>query len=84
MIDNVSAPSWLAEMPQPLRWAVVGAVLLAVVGAIYGIVESIRDYPLGSWFGVTLYVAMIGAAAGFVLGLATGAVRRLLRGAPTP
>jgi hypothetical protein len=59
----------------------VGAVLLALVGAIYGIVESIRDYPLGSWFGVTLYVAMLGASAGLVLGLTPGSVRRLLSGA---
>lgn len=71
-------------MPQPFRWAVVGAVLLAVVGAIYGIVESVRDYPVGSWFGVTLYVAMLAASVGFVLGLIAGAVRRLLSGAKAP
>ncbi len=76
-------PACLAAIPQPLRWAVAGAVLFAAVGASYGIVESIRDYPPGSWFGVTLYVAVLGAPAGFVLGLVAGALRRLFRGAAT-
>ena len=70
-------PAWYRAFPQPLRWAVAGTILLAVVGGSYGIVESVRDYPVSSWFGVTTYVALLGAIAGFVLGLAAGTLRRL-------
>jgi len=52
--------------------------VLAAVGAAYGVFESARDYPLSSWFGVILYVGMLGAVAGFLLGLVAGALRRLL------
>lgn len=69
-------PRWYLSIPQPLRWAVGGAIIVAGVGAIYGIAESVRDYPLSSWFGVTLYVAMLGAIVGFMLGLVAGAVSR--------
>jgi hypothetical protein len=71
---------WYRSIPQPLRWGVAGALLFAAVGAVGGIVESVRDYPLGSWFGVILYVSMLGAVAGFVLGLIVGALRRLFGG----
>lgn len=54
--------------------------MLAGVGGVYGIGEAIRDYPFTSWFGVILYVAVLGAVAGFVLGLVAGAVRRLAGG----
>jgi len=51
--------------------------VLAGVGGVYGIVEAIREYPFTSWFGVILYVAVLGAVGGFVLGLIAGALRRL-------
>ena len=54
--------------------------MLAALGAVYGVVESVRDYPLSSWFGVILYIGMLGSIAGFVLGLIAGAFRRLLSG----
>jgi ABC-type uncharacterized transport system permease subunit len=50
--------------------------VLAGVGGVYGIVEAIREYPFSSWFGVILYVVILGAVAGFVLGLFAGALRR--------
>lgn len=68
----MGAPRWYRVIPQPLRWAVSGAIGLAVVGAVYGLAESIRDYPLSSWFGVTLYVLLLGAVVGFVLGVIAG------------
>lgn len=71
--------SGFAEVPQPLRWASVGAVLLAVLGTTYGFIESIRDYPLSSWFGVTLYVTMLASTAGFILGFLAGVTQRLFR-----
>jgi hypothetical protein len=74
--DSWRVPRWYLSIPHLLRWAVGGAIVLAGGGGVYGIVESVRDYPLSSWFGVTLYVAMLGAAAGFVLGLIAGAVSR--------
>jgi ABC-type dipeptide/oligopeptide/nickel transport system permease subunit len=43
-----------------------------------GIDEFVRDYPASSWFGVTLYVSLLGAVAGFVLGIIAGAISRLL------
>lgn len=72
------SPNWYRDIPQPLRWAVGGMILLAGVGFVYGIVESVRDYPASSWFGVTLYVSMLGAVAGFVLGIIAGTMSRLL------
>jgi len=54
--------------------------VLAGVGGVYGIVEAIRDYPFTSWFGVILYVAVLSAVGGFVLGRMAGAVRRLAGG----
>ena len=36
-------PRWYL-FPQPLRWAVGGAIILAGVGATYGIVDSVRDF----------------------------------------
>jgi hypothetical protein len=53
-------------------------LVLAAVGAVYGFVESIRDYPFSSWFGVTIYVAMVAALVGFVVGLMAGALGRLI------
>jgi hypothetical protein len=81
--DRMHLPASYRAIPQPLRWAVAGAVVLAAIGGLYGIVESIRDYPVTSWFGVILYVAMLGAGAGFVLGLGAGTLRRLVGGAGT-
>jgi hypothetical protein len=75
----VRLPFWYRAIRQPLRWAVAGAIVLAGVGAVYGFVESIRDYAISAWFGVILYVAVLGAIAGFVLGLIAGARRRLAR-----
>lgn len=73
-------PGWYRAISQPLRWAVGGALVLAALGAIYGVVESVRDYPRSSWFGVILYVGMLGSVAGFVVGLIAGAFRRLHSG----
>jgi hypothetical protein len=75
-ISGMRMPDWLREVPQPLRSAVAGMIGLAGVGAIYGLVESARDYPLSGWFGVTLYVAFVGAVAGFLIGLIAGAFAR--------
>jgi hypothetical protein len=44
--------------------------------AIGGLVEAIEVYPLSSWFGVTLYMVMLGSVAGFALGLLAAVVTR--------
>jgi hypothetical protein len=44
--------------------------------AVFGAVESLRDYPVSSWFGVILYVALLGSVAGLALGLAIGVLTR--------
>jgi hypothetical protein len=71
-------PHWYRSIPQPLRWAVGGALVLAAVGGVYGLAEAIRDYPLSSFFGVTLYVALLGGLAGFVLGMIVATARLAL------
>jgi hypothetical protein len=71
---RVGAPAWYRKIPQPLRWAVGGALAFALVGGAYGLAESIRDYPLSSWFGVTLYLLLLGTLGGFVLGVVAGAL----------
>lgn len=69
-------PARYAEIPQPARWGVAGATGLGAVGAVGGFIEAVAVYPLGSWFGVTLYLALIGALAGFVLGCVSAAASR--------
>ena len=63
---------WYGTVPQPLRWALGGGTILGVLGAVYGIAEAIHDYPLSSWLAVTMYVALLGGFAGFVVGLFVG------------
>jgi membrane associated rhomboid family serine protease len=70
----VLLPAWYRRIPQPVRWAVGGAMLFAAIGGVYGVIESLRDYPASSWFGVTVYVSMLGAVAGFLIGVVAGAV----------
>jgi hypothetical protein len=73
----VHLPRWYRAIPQPLRWAVGGMIALGGVAAVFGVAESVRDYPVSSWFGVTLYVSALGASAGFVLGVIAGALSLL-------
>jgi hypothetical protein len=71
----MKSPNWFVSIPQPLRWGVGGALGLGAAGAIYGLVEAVRDYPVRSWFGVTLFLALIAILPGFVLGTVTGTIR---------
>jgi hypothetical protein len=72
----VRLPLWYLSIPQPLRWAIGSAIALGGAAAVGGFVEAVLLYPLSSWFGVTLYLAMLGALAGFVLGVVAGALSR--------
>ncbi len=45
-----------------------------MIGAIIGLIESIRSYPLGSWIPVILYLSFLGTLAGAVLGVVAGSV----------
>ena len=65
-------PRWYRAIPQPFHWGAGGAIVVAVAGAAYGVFESVRDYPLSSWFGVTLFLTMLGTLAGFLLGFIAG------------
>jgi hypothetical protein len=69
-------PSWYVSIPQPARWGVAGGSMLGVMGAVTGLVEAVALYPLGSWFGVTLYLAVLVGIPGFVLGLVGAVVLR--------
>jgi hypothetical protein len=73
----VVLPSWYVALSQPGRWSVGGAMACGAIGALSGLIEAIVVYPVSSWFGVTLFVAMLAALAGLVLGLVTAlALRR--------
>jgi hypothetical protein len=61
----------LGELPIPLRHAVVGAVVLGVLGAIVGLVIGLWTYVPTAWaatFEVGLPAAFLGAVLGLVIG----------------
>ena len=72
----MSLPGWYVSIAQPVRWGVAGTLALGSTGAVGGLIEAVDVYPVRSWFGVTLYLAMLGSIGGFILGLVCAAVTR--------
>ena len=73
----------VTRAPAPLGFAVVGAVVLGILGAVLGLVLGLRSYPGTAWFAV-LEVGVPAALLGAVVGALTGTVTWLLRrGRPT-
>jgi hypothetical protein len=61
----------LGELPIPLRHAVIGAGVLGVSGAIFGLTIGLRTYVPTAWaaiFEVGLPAAFLGAVLGLVIG----------------
>jgi hypothetical protein len=65
--------STLNGLSIPLRFAVVGAALLGLVGGVVGLVVGLRTYVPTAWAAV-FEIGIPAAALGAVLGLAAGSV----------
>jgi hypothetical protein len=66
-------------MPVPPRFAVIGALVLGIVGGIAGLIGGLLAYPPTAWFAVAevgLPAALLGGLSGFVVGFLVLAVRR--------
>jgi hypothetical protein len=73
-------PAFLDELPIPVRWAFVGAVISAIVGGVAGLVIGLIGYPPTAPFAAVelgLPSAMFGGLVGLLSGGAVAAVRRL-------
>ena len=70
-----TARELLGDLPLPLRHAVVGAVLLGVLGAIAGTVLGLRTYGPTAW-AAAFEVGVPASCVGFVIGLASGSLAR--------
>ena len=73
----------LAALPLPVRFAVIGAALLGVVGGVVGLVAGVVSYPATAWFAV-LELGVPTAALGAVLGLLAGSAAHLVRRVRSP
>ena len=65
-------------MPLPVRWAVVGAVLVGGLGAVTGLIVGLVVHAPTAW-AATVEVAVPSAALGLVLGLVAGSARLVAR-----
>ncbi len=69
---------WLEDLPLPVRYAFLWAVVLGLVGGVVGLLLGLTAYPPTAWAAVI----EVGAPAGFLgalLGLIAGTVVTLLR-----
>jgi hypothetical protein len=61
----------LGELPIPLRYAVIGALVLGVPGALVGLAIGLWTYVPTAWaaiFEVGVPAAFLGAVLGLVIG----------------
>lgn len=65
----------LHDLPIPLRYAVVGAVVLGLAGAIIGLVVGVRVHWPTAW-AAAVEVGAPATFVGFGLGLVTGTLVR--------
>jgi hypothetical protein len=66
----------LAELPVPLRWAVLGAATLGLLGCAVGLTLGLNAYAPTAW-AATFEVAIPAAALGLLLGFIGGSARLL-------
>lgn len=63
----------LRGMPLPVRWIIVGAASMGVIGAIVGLVVGLIAYAPTAWFAV-FELGVPAAIAGGILGLVAALV----------
>jgi hypothetical protein len=63
----------LATLPLVPRFAIIGSVCAAAIGALLGLVVGLFTYPPTAWFAV-LEVGVPAGICGAVLGALTGVV----------
>jgi hypothetical protein len=72
-------------LPQPGRWAAIGAISVGIIGAISGLIIGLFVHPPTALFALVeigLPAAVIGGFIGFVLGSFVAVVRRAFRNGP--
>jgi hypothetical protein len=72
----------LRGLPLPVRWAIVGAASVGVIGAIVGLVIGLRVYAPTAPFAVVefgLPAAIVGGVVGLAVGVIVTAGRRIKR-----
>jgi hypothetical protein len=77
----------VADLPLPVRWAVVAGIVLGVLGGIVGLVVGLISYPATAWFALFelgVPAGLLGAVAGLLAGSVTHFVRRGRPGSHTP
>jgi len=64
---------FLDDRPLPLRWTVIAAVAMGVVGGFAGLVAGLIANPPTAWFAV-IELGVPSALLGALLGLTSGAI----------
>jgi hypothetical protein len=76
-----SARSQPATVPSVLRFAVIGATAVGILGALVGLILGLRASPATAWFAVFevgVPAGMAGAVVGAVVGLVAVVLRRII------
>lgn len=77
--EPASAVDAVWRTPVPVRFAVVAALALGLLGALAGLVLGLLSHPPTAWFAVLeigVPAALLGALAGLTVGSATWLLRR--------
>jgi hypothetical protein len=75
----IRTPRWLAELPVPLRYAVVGGLLAGIPGCLLGLIVGLNVYLPTAWFATVelgIPIALAGAIVGLLVGSLVLAHRR--------